>query len=75
MPLYRLLQNAAFEPEQTKAMCDAFDELCRELRLAQHDAAQRETVAQLVIEFAQRGEREALKLRAHVLAALKPCKP
>jgi hypothetical protein len=71
MPIYRLLQNSAFDPEHTKAMATAFDDACLELGLPQTDQQQRELIARLVIEFALRGARDPLKLKAHVLAALK----
>ena len=33
MPIHRLLENSAFEPDHIEAMAAAFDDLCRELEL------------------------------------------
>jgi hypothetical protein len=71
MPLYRLLQDAAFDPEHTEAMGIAFEDACRELGLAQREDPLRDLVARQVIEFAKRGERDPEKLKAAVLAAIK----
>lgn len=72
MPLHRLLENSAFEPEHVEAMSTAFEEICRELGLAQRDDPLRELVARQVIEFARRGEREPTKLKSQVMAAIRP---
>ena len=72
MPLHRLLENSAFEPEHIEAMSTAFDELCRELELAQLDDPLRALVARQVIEFARRGERDPAKLKSQVMAAINP---
>ena len=70
MPLYRLLQNQPFGPEQIEAMACAFEAICheRQLRVGRDDA-QRELIAQLVIDYAQRGERDPFKLKHAVEAA------
>ena len=72
MPLHRLLENSAFEPEHVEAMSTAFEDICRELGLAQRDNPLRELVARQVIEFARRGERDPTKLRSQVMAAIRP---
>ena len=72
MPLHRLLENSAFEPEHVEAMSTAFEDICRELGLAQRDDPLREFVARQVIEFARRGEREPTKLKSQVMAAIRP---
>ena len=72
MPLHRLLENSAFEPEHVEAMSTAFEDICRELGLAQRDDPLRELVARQVIEFARRGEREPTKLKSQVMAAIRP---
>ena len=72
MPLHRLLENSAFEPEHVEAMSTAFEDICRELGLAQRDDPLRELVARQVIEFARRGERDPTKLRSQVMAAIRP---
>jgi hypothetical protein len=70
MPLHRLLENCAFEPDHIVAMSAAFDDLCRELDLGQRDNPLRELVARQVIDFARRGERDPTKLKSLVLAAI-----
>jgi hypothetical protein len=70
MPLYRLLQNQAFDPAHIEAMAYAFEAACVELRIAGTDDPRREMIAQKVIECAQRGERDPLRLQAMVLADL-----
>ncbi len=72
MPLHRLLENSAFEPEHVEAMSTAFEDICRELGLAQRDDPLRELVARQVIEFARRSERDPTKLRSQVMAAIRP---
>jgi hypothetical protein len=72
MPLYRLMQNAGFEPVQIEAMAYAFEAICHERKLRPvADDALREVVAQKVIEFAQRGERDPMRLRDLASAAIK----
>jgi len=68
MAVYRLFKNEAFEPEAISTMSDAYAEICRLLGAS----ASRETdlVARTVIEFAQRGARDPIRLRACVLRAL-----
>jgi hypothetical protein len=72
MPLYRLLQDQAFEQAQIEAMAYAFEAICRERQLrVGRDEAERERIAQLVIDYAQRGERDPFKLKQAVQADLK----
>jgi hypothetical protein len=69
MPLHRLLENSAFEPEHIESMAAAFLDLCRELDLHEHDPL-REVIARQVIEFARRGERNPVKLKEMVMMAI-----
>jgi hypothetical protein len=69
VPLYRLLQNGAFEPAAIDAMSIAFEDVC--LGLAELSDPLRDMVAKKVIEFAQRGERDPRRLRELTLAAFK----
>jgi hypothetical protein len=73
MPIYRLLQQeAAFEPPHVEAMAFAFEAICVERKLrALNDNDERERIARLVIEIAKRGERDPIRLRDQVLAALR----
>src|SRR5688572_16379149 len=63
VPLYRLLENGAFEPDAVKAMGIAFEDVCGALGLADTNDALRDLVARKVIELAQQGERDGDRLR------------
>jgi hypothetical protein len=63
MPIDRLLRQRAFQPEQVSAMKAAFEDVCRELGLAQRDDALRELVAKAVIECGERGNFDPDELR------------
>lgn len=71
MTVYRLFKNKAFEPEAITVMSSAYDDVCRALGLSDRDHPQNDAVAKKVIEFAQRGERDPMRLRDHVLQALR----
>ena len=58
--------QSVFEPEATRAMSAAFDEVCRILKL-DNDARAREAVAGRIIELARRGERDPKRLCERVL--------
>ena len=70
MTVYRLFKNKAFEPEAIAAMTRAYTDVCRELGLNDSDRPGANAVAKKVIEFAQRGDRDPVRLRDHVLRAL-----
>jgi hypothetical protein len=52
-------------------MTRAHADVCRTLGVSESDDPEANTVAQKVIEFAQRGERDPVRLREHVLQALR----
>jgi hypothetical protein len=64
----------SFDAETTRAMGEAFDDICKHL----HDRGQpeivRDVIAKQIIEAAKRGERDPSRLRDSVLASfgLKP---
>jgi hypothetical protein len=62
-----LRDQAVFEPEVTRAMSAAFDEVCRALDLSDGDSRGRETVAMRVIELVRRGVRDPEVLRQRML--------
>ncbi len=72
MAVYRLFKNKAFEPEAITAMTSAYADVCRTLGVSDRDHREANVVAKKVIEFAQRGERDATRLRDSVLQALRP---
>lgn len=71
MAVYRLFKNKAFEPEIIATMTAAYADVCKTLGVSDRDRPQADAVAKKVIEFAQRGERDAARLREHVLQAMR----
>lgn len=71
MPLIRLLQNSAFEPDRIEIMSAAFQQACRELGLAETEDALREIVARKIIECAQTGVRDQALLCECALRAIR----
>lgn len=71
MAVYRLFKNKAFEPEVITVMTSAYTDVCRTLGLSDRDHPTANKVAKKVIEFAQRGEHDPVRLREHVLAAMR----
>jgi hypothetical protein len=61
-----LTDHSAFDPEATRAMAAAFEDVCRALKL-DGDARAREAIAGRIIELARRGERDPARLRERVL--------
>jgi hypothetical protein len=52
--IYRLLENAAFEPDKVRVMIEAYECACRELELSGDRTDQlTELVAKKIIEIAQ----------------------
>jgi hypothetical protein len=70
MAVYHLFRNKAFEPEAIAAMTSAYDDVCRLLGLEDPDDPETNAVARKIIEFAQRGERDPVRLRESVLRSL-----
>jgi hypothetical protein len=71
MAVYRLFKNRAFEPETIATMTSAYTDVCRALGLNDRDQSEADAVAKKVIEFAQRGERDPVRLRNQVLQAFR----
>lgn len=70
MTVYRLFKNKAFEPEAITVMSSAYADVCRKLGVRADNRSEADVVAKKVIEFAQRGERDPVRLRESVLQAL-----
>jgi hypothetical protein len=70
MPIIGLLQNHAFEPEEIGLLVAVFEDTLREMRLANRSDPITEMVAKKVIELAQTGERDPVRLRERTIAAL-----
>ena len=71
MPIYRLLQNSVFEPQQIAAMTTAFEAVCAELGLAEREDPLRDIVAKAIIKCAQTGEFDPVRLQECARKALK----
>jgi hypothetical protein len=71
MAIYRLLQNSAFDPVHISLMSAAFEDVCRDLLLAKRDDPLRDVVAKAIIECAQKGEHDPIRLRECAHAAFK----
>jgi hypothetical protein len=67
-------EQNAFDPEATRAMSTAFEEVCRALKLLETDAHGREAIASQIIELARRGENDAARLRDRVLGDADPAR-
>ena len=63
MAIYRLLKDAAFDPEAISLLTSTFEDVCRELGLAQREDPLRDLVAKAIIECAEGGERNPSVLR------------
>jgi len=71
MAIYRLFKNQPFEPEALSTMARTHAEVCRMLGVNDRDPRETSVVAKTVVEFAQRGARDPVRLRDCVLQALR----
>jgi hypothetical protein len=62
--------TAAFDPEATRTLGQAFDMACALLGHTPQPTAVREAIAKSIIEAARAGERDPVRLREAGLAAL-----
>jgi hypothetical protein len=70
MAIYRLLQNSAFGPEEIQRMTTAYEEALRVLGLTDRADPMTEILAKKIIEIAQTGERDPVRIRAQAVAAI-----
>ena len=68
--IYRLLQKSAFGPEDTKRMCDAYERALAQLGLNDRSDPLTESVAKLIIEVAQTGQKDPAMICTHALRRL-----
>jgi hypothetical protein len=71
VPIHRLLQNQAFDPEDIRRIIAAFEDALRELCLTDRSNPAVEIVAERTIRYAQGGERDPVKLRDLVLESFR----
>jgi hypothetical protein len=68
--IYRILKNSSFGPEEIARMTTAYEDTLRVLGLADRADPITEIIAKKIIEVAQTGERDPLRIRAQAIAEL-----
>ena len=63
MPIERLLQGRAFGPDEIKVLSSAFEAALIQLNLTDRTDPRAQAVAKRIIELAQQGERDPVRLR------------
>ena len=71
MPIRGAMQTRAFGPEDIKIVTAALEDALRELELADRSDPLSEIVAKKMIEIAEQGERDPLRLKDRSLQALR----
>jgi hypothetical protein len=71
MPIIRLLEREAFGPEDITVLVAAFEDALSTLGLVNRADPLTELVAKKIIECAQTGERDPIRLRDCVLKSLR----
>src|SRR5579863_8119125 len=70
MPIYKILENVAFDPERIEAVAKAFEDAIRDLRIEDRQSDLSHQIAKAIFEAAQRGERAPDKLKHAALSAV-----
>lgn len=70
MAIYGLLKDHAFGPEEIKVLTTAYEDVLRTLRLENRADPATEMIAKKILEFAQRGERDPVRLRDYAIRSL-----
>jgi hypothetical protein len=68
--IYKLLQNAAFGPDEIKAMTTAYEDALRTLNHKDRNDPITEIIAKAIIAIAQTGERDPVRLCEQAIANL-----
>jgi hypothetical protein len=72
MPILRFLEeNRAFGPGEVEVLVTAFEDALRELQLSDREDPVTLTVAKRIIELANEGERDPVRLRDRALESLR----
>jgi hypothetical protein len=70
VPIRRLLENHVFGPDEITVLTSAFEDTLRALRLADRADPATEIIAKMIIELAQQGERDPVRLRERAIQFL-----
>ena len=70
MPIRRLLENHVFGPDEITVLPAAFEDTLRTLRLVDRADPATEIIAKKIIELAQQGERDPVRLRERAIQFL-----
>ena len=70
MQVISFFREAAFSPETTQVMGQAFDHACKALRDYGQPDSVKEVIAKQIIELAKTGERDPVRLSECALSAL-----
>ena len=70
MPTSNINDNGAFDPQAVKALAAAYDDACAVLHVVDGTDPRTTIVAKKIIEHAQHGERDPIRLRDLVLTEL-----
>jgi hypothetical protein len=71
VPIYRVFQGQAFEPEQVAMLAQVFDDVLPLLGLTDREDLVTTLVARKIIELAQSGVRDPATLKRLILEAFK----
>src|SRR5579884_4439035 len=71
LSIHPLHQHKPFEPEAIAMMTRAYADVCHTLGVNERNREETNIVAKAVIEFVQRGVRDPIRLRDHVLEVLR----
>jgi len=70
VPIRRLLENHVFGPDEITVLTTAFEDTLRALGLADRADPATEIIAKKIIELAQQGERDPVRLRERAIQFL-----
>jgi len=70
MPIYQLLKDQSFGPEDITLLATTFEAALRQLGLADRNAPAAQTLARRIMELAHQGERDPDRLRERALEGL-----
>ena len=70
MAIYRLLQHAAFGPDDVARLTEAYEATLKKLNLVGGNGPLNETVARIILEIAQTGEKDPRRIHSLAMARL-----